>query len=202
MVSLAQYKGIRISTKRGIKSGLLCRIPETRLAYSFFFQRSNKDEDVYRCCFCKAEGVRTTVKVIADEFLTDPCYIGHRCSLRPYVEESTKRMQYKKMDVIRSDDRYVNQSTKHLWLDGLREINEDSSIDDSLKNEMLAEYFGRGFDDKKQQFTRNLASHKDKRAAMAFVPEELENLSDGRRFLQDACRVGLQAIVADGVHTP
>lgn len=68
------------------------------------------------------------------------------------------------MDDIGSDDLYTNKSGKRLWLNTLQEINEDNSngiqsfvvlrqsenSDDSLKGQLLEEYFAYGYDDEKR----------------------------------------------------
>ncbi|WKX99478.1 hypothetical protein Q1695_014396 [Nippostrongylus brasiliensis] len=95
----------------------------------------------------------TTVKVKDDEFLTDPC-AGHHCAPRPYAEEVAKRMLYQKMTDVRSDGRFITKSSKLFWLNGVVEICEDASNDGSVKEQLLAEFFAHGFDDRERQFSR------------------------------------------------
>ncbi|RCN34511.1 hypothetical protein ANCCAN_19650 [Ancylostoma caninum] len=190
------------------------------MVYSFSHLKTSKSHDIYRCIRCQAQGTYVKIRVVGEEFMEDPCSIGHICLTRNVARETDTRKFYEDMQNVRKDENYVSMRTKQVWYKGLRERNEADlqGEGEMLRKELLAEYYHKGFKKRKRQIARNLAKHKDKRANMEFVPRDLETLFDGSLFLQErnenfhiyysaetrkqACTIGLYALVADGVHSP
>ncbi|KAK6024675.1 LSM domain protein, partial [Ostertagia ostertagi] len=82
-------------------------IPGGKYCYVFLFKRSNHNHDVYRCRDCKRKGALVTVKVVGDDFLSDPCDEPHIClptdSLRDKVERLVYKACYAKIGTIYAD---------------------------------------------------------------------------------------------------
>ncbi|EYC07665.1 hypothetical protein Y032_0069g338 [Ancylostoma ceylanicum] len=176
--SSSRFFGKREVSKHGKRDVLVYSIPETRMVYSFSHLRTNKSHDVYRCIRCQAQGSYVKIRVVGDEFLEDPCSIGHICLTRNIARETDTRKFYEDMQNVRKDENYVSMRTKQVWYKGLRERNECDlpGGDQVLRKELLAEYYQRGFKKRKRQIARNLAKHKDKRANMGFVPSRKNSI--------------------------
>lgn len=151
-----RFPGERVITLFGTPHGLLYRIPGTNLVHAFYLHRKNRKLDIYCCTKCRAVRAFTQIRVIGNEFLSDPCRVLHRCSPRTLAEDKTKRLIYEKMNMVRNDERFAGFTAKEVWLSGLREIIESVPDDDGLKEEMLAEYCAGGFKSKLRGIRRNL----------------------------------------------
>ncbi|CAJ0606035.1 unnamed protein product [Cylicocyclus nassatus] len=188
------------------------------MVYSFSILRKNNTFDVYRCIRCQSQGSYVKIKVVGNEFQENPCSIGHICPSQTVAFDANIRKFYEEMQSIRGDSNSLGMRVKQIWYKGLREREESrTESDEAVHDGVVSEYYGIGFEMRKRQIARNLAIHKDKRATMANVPSDLQCLCDGALFLQEqserfhiyfsertiqkACSVGLNVLVADGVHS-
>ncbi|CAJ0592446.1 unnamed protein product [Cylicocyclus nassatus] len=217
-ISPVRYFGKFELSKHGKRSVLVYRIPNTRMVYSFSFLRKNNTFDVYRCIRCQSQGSYVKIKVVGNEFRENPCSIGHICPSQTVAFDANIRKFYEEMQSVRGDSNSSGMRVKQIWYKGLREREESrTESDEAVHDGVVSEYYGIGFEMRKRQIARNLAIHKDKRATMANVPSDLQCLCDGTLFLQEqserfhiyfsertiqkACSVGLNVLVADGVHS-
>ncbi|KAK6029416.1 hypothetical protein OSTOST_04479 [Ostertagia ostertagi] len=94
------------------------RIPGTRHSYTFARMHVNKLEKVYRCQNCHNTSTKTrtvTIKVVGNEFLVDPCSIGHECRPGKYAEEKANRIVYKKLQCVRKDPKYAKKKPLEIF---------------------------------------------------------------------------------------
>ncbi|PIO61174.1 hypothetical protein TELCIR_17311 [Teladorsagia circumcincta] len=54
-------------------------------------------------------------QVIGNEFLVDPCSIGHECRPGKYVEEKGNRIFYKKLQSVRKDPEYAKKKPSEIF---------------------------------------------------------------------------------------
>ncbi|EPB79070.1 hypothetical protein ANCCEY_01823 [Ancylostoma ceylanicum] len=70
-------------------------IPGKSTCYVFCYMRSNQDVDIYKCNECKKRKKHTPIKVIGDEFVTDPCLAPHDCTPVEAIKDKVDRLTYK-----------------------------------------------------------------------------------------------------------
>ncbi|KAK6062214.1 hypothetical protein COOONC_00112 [Cooperia oncophora] len=174
-------------------------------------RRRNQSADVYQCVLCKKMNTWKAIKIVGDEFLSDPCAIGHVCSPVEGGDDKAKRVGYQKVQEIKSDPLYAGRVPRQVYEEMLTKASQEHDED------VITALYGWGFGMKRQAISRAINSLKDRAVTLEHIPDDLAMLSDGRRFLQEqgpevhvyyseetiemACCTGLYAIVADGVHT-
>ncbi|VDM70483.1 unnamed protein product [Strongylus vulgaris] len=126
------------------------------------------------------------IKVIDDEFQTDPCMLPHHCIPKEIKTNYVERYLYQKL-----------QSQEEV-------------------EEIMDKFHQTGYGSRRRTIAKSLEKHDRPRATLDSVPEDLRTLTDGslflqfsqpglyiyfsRRTLQKAVDNGMTAIVADGIH--
>ncbi|KAL6726796.1 hypothetical protein Aduo_008730 [Ancylostoma duodenale] len=196
--------------KQRKKDVLVFRIPDTNDSYVFCLARRNKSCDVYQCTGCKKMGAWKTVKVVGDDFMVDPCSIGHECTPVEFGRDKGNRIAYSIVNDIGANPMYAGRPPRQMFEQKLDES-------DLLYGEDIAMgLYASGYEQRRQAISRAINSLKDRAVTLENIPEELSFLRDGTRFVQEqdpelhiyysertiekACTNGLFALVADGVH--
>ncbi|KAK6012061.1 hypothetical protein OSTOST_22797, partial [Ostertagia ostertagi] len=164
-------------------------IPGTPYAYTFAKQRTNKSEDVYRCVQCRKESRRRgedvlgdTIKVIGDEFLSDPSELSHECTPEKYAEERGNRAVYEELQNVRSDCAYAEKKPVQIYFDI---VAKDRNVDnEEMEDAIRAAIRRSGYQARKQAIVKSLGKWVDRSATMENVPREFQILQDGSQFLQ------------------
>ncbi|EYC22299.1 hypothetical protein Y032_0017g3270 [Ancylostoma ceylanicum] len=218
------FKGRRQVSQSGKRSVLSYRIPETSTGYTFAHVRTNKSYDVYACTGCKKQRWNP-IQVIGDEFLTDPCELGHVCTPTELGKDIANRIVYKELHRMRDDPtRYDGQTPLMVWNRLLTttesgDMDQDVGIDtDDLRDSVLTDIHQRDFATRRQTISDRLNEIGGNQVSLTNVPPSLAQFRNGSLFLHEgpsedihiyysektielACRNGLFALVGDGVHT-
>ncbi|KIH64610.1 hypothetical protein ANCDUO_05073 [Ancylostoma duodenale] len=155
-------------------------------------------------------GAWKTVKVVGDDFMVDPCSIGHECTPVEFGRDKGNRIAYSIVNDIGANPMYAGRPPRQMFEQKLDES-------DLLYGEDIAMgLYASGYEQRRQAISRAINSLKDRAVTLENIPEELSFLRDGTRFVQEqdpelhiyysertiekACTNGLFALVADGVH--
>ncbi|RCN30103.1 hypothetical protein ANCCAN_24130 [Ancylostoma caninum] len=198
-------------------------------SYVFCLARRNKSCDVYQCTGCKKMGLWKTVKVVGDDFMVDPCSLGHECTPKEFRRDKGNRIAYSVSSIIiyfalrtvvnlfqvvndiRANPMYAGRPPRQVFEQKL-------DVSKLLYGEDTAMgLYASGYEQRRQAISRAINSLNDRVVTLENIPEEFSFLSDGTRFVQEqdpevhiyysertiekACTNGLFALVADGVHT-
>ncbi|WKX93819.1 hypothetical protein Q1695_011243 [Nippostrongylus brasiliensis] len=93
----ARFPGSRQMNTHGKHDILRYMIPGEDKCYIFLFKRANQGYHVYTCRGCNRLKTPVTVKVIGDDFLSDPCQEPHRCVPVDALNEKVERLAYMRM---------------------------------------------------------------------------------------------------------
>ncbi|VDL72248.1 unnamed protein product [Nippostrongylus brasiliensis] len=93
----ARFPGSREMNTHGKHDILRYMIPGEDKCYIFLFKRANQGYDIYTCRGCSRLKTPVTVKVIGDDFLSDPCQEPHRCVPVDALNEKVERLAYMRM---------------------------------------------------------------------------------------------------------
>ncbi|KAK6017183.1 hypothetical protein OSTOST_17329 [Ostertagia ostertagi] len=100
------------------------RIPGTQQAYTFSKIRANKNEEVFRCIQCRKEsrrrgldGPEITIKVVGNDFLTDPCKLKHECLPAKYTDERGNRAVYEELQNVKTNSAYAEKKPVKIYFD-------------------------------------------------------------------------------------
>ncbi|XGW26242.1 hypothetical protein V3C99_007117 [Haemonchus contortus] len=155
------------------------------------------------------------IKVIGDEFMSDPCTLAHECSPAKYVEERGTRAVYEELQKIREDPSYAGKQPVKVFIDLIAK-NRDTE-NEEIADGIRAAIRKAGYRSRRRGIQKNINLWQNRSVTMENVPEEFRVLHDGSLFLQVqeagfhvyysaktiqmACENGLHTIVADGVHS-
>ncbi|KAK6048343.1 hypothetical protein COOONC_14152 [Cooperia oncophora] len=112
--------------------------------------------------------------------------------------------------------RFAHVKPRQVYQQVLLKVHNSEVSDERERDEMLGYFVRNGYESRRSAFARATAKLHDRRVTMDNVPREYAFLRNGTPFLQlmspdlhiyytpdviaKACRVGLRALVADGVH--
>ncbi|VDK50477.1 unnamed protein product [Cylicostephanus goldi] len=105
--SLPRFKGVKQVSLRGKHDVLVYSIPGTENAYVFCHGHTNARYQVFQCVYCWKYGAKTSIRVIGDEFLEDPCKIDHICSPVNEMEDRVERLTHKVLQTQESSGRIL-----------------------------------------------------------------------------------------------
>ncbi|KAL6739025.1 hypothetical protein Aduo_012518 [Ancylostoma duodenale] len=108
MASRPSLLAVCINKSEGKKKVLVFRIPDTNDSYVFCLARRNKSCDVYQCTGCKKMGAWKMVKVVGDNFMVDPCSIGHECTPVEFGRDKANRIAYSIVNDVRANPMAIN----------------------------------------------------------------------------------------------
>ncbi|KAK6025589.1 hypothetical protein OSTOST_08507 [Ostertagia ostertagi] len=92
---------------------------------------------------------------------------------------------------------YADETSRQVW----QEIAENIASEDPQRREDMLHYFHRdGYEARRTTISRALGKLHGHRVSMTDVPERFSGLPDGTQFAPRASALGLEALVADGVH--
>ncbi|RCN29649.1 hypothetical protein ANCCAN_24592 [Ancylostoma caninum] len=173
----------------------------TENAYVFFFQKSTTSPGtlIYRCYNCMKQSSKYTgVHVRDGEFLSDPCLLPHNCLPTKKLQDKAERIALESKQNIRKDKNSRRASAQKHWHSTVGSIMRMEWEDDRQRKEVL----------------RRSVRAQQREVNMKVIPEDLQNLPDGSRFLhikrpdlhlyyseeviQKACENGINALI--GVH--
>ncbi|XGW09874.1 hypothetical protein V3C99_011831 [Haemonchus contortus] len=131
-------------------------IPGGEKCYIFLFKRTNHSHDVYRCRECKKRGLLVTVKVIGDNFLSDPCDEPHVCDPVDYLKDKVERLVYKKWREMQQNPRYADSACREVWKEMLDAFDDESLGDVEEREKMRIIYESSGYDNRRTTIARNI----------------------------------------------
>ncbi|KAK5985078.1 hypothetical protein GCK32_005773, partial [Trichostrongylus colubriformis] len=96
-----------------------------------------------------------TVKVIGNEFLTDPCALSHDCTAAKYAEERGNRAVYEEFQNIRKDSAYAGRKPVQVFFDLLAKDRaaDNEDMEDSIRGAIRQT----GYYARKRAIGRNLS---------------------------------------------
>ncbi|VDM75414.1 unnamed protein product [Strongylus vulgaris] len=180
-----RYKGVRELSQRGTHEVIIYEVPNSPLAYVFQYLRKTATETIatYQCRHCKKEKKYTAVLVSDDELLEDPTRLGHMCIPVERTKDKTERLSYETTQNIRKNPEASIIPTINYWLKVVDNIENMTWGDVQKRLAVLLHYFKKGYKSRSSAYTRSV-----KRSLgdvdMDNVPEMLQILSNGSRFLQ------------------
>ncbi|RCN45032.1 hypothetical protein ANCCAN_08965 [Ancylostoma caninum] len=130
-------------------------IPGESTCYVFSYMRSNHEVDIYKCNECKKRKKHTPIKVIGDEFLTDPCLAPHDCTPLEVIKDKVDRLTYKKFQEIRRDPHYADFLSRQVWEDMLDSYDDKTLGDPEEREEMRLAFCGAGFERRRRTIARS-----------------------------------------------
>ncbi|CAJ0609468.1 unnamed protein product [Cylicocyclus nassatus] len=155
-------------------------------------------------------------QVIGTRFLSDPCELPHVCTPST-VANLALRTSYKVLRDLRSDPNASSKPPLRHYLDTIRSIDQDATLENDLRVRVVDEYRGDGFSHKKRAIRKACSTGHTNPVTMDNIPSYLANLWDGSAFLQvkehgmhvyisdssieKACKNALSVLVADAVHS-
>ncbi|KAL6724819.1 hypothetical protein Aduo_019674 [Ancylostoma duodenale] len=123
-----RFKGEKQVSKHGKHDVLVYPIPESSLAYVFSLRRKNDGYSIYCCDLCKRKDTYLSIKVIEDQFLSDPCKLEHVCIPVIRAHDMVERI-FMKASSYRSNNRENNFPKQ--WMEEIRmQILENEEIGD------------------------------------------------------------------------
>ncbi|EYC28699.1 hypothetical protein Y032_0007g3367 [Ancylostoma ceylanicum] len=216
-----QYMAEALATKHGKHSAMCYRIPGTDETYTFTFKRISKDHQLYQCQQCKSKGKWTGIRMIGNQFFTDPCTLDHHPECNPIktAHNLVDRTVYEFNRGVQDDNSYARATPKPVWHEQMAIVKEKAAQEPEMWAEMVSHHYRRGTVSRRSAIKRVLKTHRSDEtvATMDHIPDSLSRLPDGSMFVhrleptlhvyynsntvQMAARNGLYALVADGVHS-
>ncbi|KAK6018327.1 hypothetical protein OSTOST_16093, partial [Ostertagia ostertagi] len=149
----------------------------------------SKDSETYGCVHCLKERRRRGervggggfIKVVGNEFLSDPCRIDHECTPGKYTEERGNRHVYKEMQNIRRDPTCAGKKPVKVYLDMLAEPfdADNEEMEDSIRASIRRS----GYQARRRVISRSIGVWTNRSVTMDEVPWEFRTLRDGSIFL-------------------
>ncbi|KAK6045904.1 hypothetical protein COOONC_16593, partial [Cooperia oncophora] len=138
------------------------------------FDRENSERETY---IKQRSGFRlrrprsagsTSVEFVGDEFLSDPCAIGHVCNPVEGGDDKAKRIGYEKVQEIKSDPLYAGRVPRQVYEEMLQRRARNMTRTSS-----------------RPSMDGDLNSLKGRAVTLEHIPDDLAMLSNGRTFLQE-----------------
>ncbi|KAL6730042.1 hypothetical protein Aduo_001038 [Ancylostoma duodenale] len=167
-------------SKYGKRTVLNYRIPGTLTGYTFTHIRKNKSHDVYVCQACK-KNRWNPIKVIGDEFRSDPCALPHVCTPQ---ELELQRMR-------EDPERFSGKTPyavwdKLLWSAHSGEFDEEMGIDnEELRTDVEAGIHSADYQSRRLAISRRMNEITDDPVTLNNITASLAEFADGSRFLHE-----------------
>ncbi|RCN37739.1 hypothetical protein ANCCAN_16358 [Ancylostoma caninum] len=162
-----------------------------------------------------------TLKVVGNEFLTDPCSVDHHPECTPLrtAKNLVRRAVYEFYRDVGEDPTFANKKSKPLWHARANMIKQRAAEEPGIYKEVVAQHYRKGPSSRRDAIRRAVRVHDSPEApaTIEMIPERLRVLPDGSLFvhrleptlhvyyktstIQMAAQLGLHTLVADGVHS-
>ncbi|RCN30468.1 hypothetical protein ANCCAN_23760 [Ancylostoma caninum] len=133
-----------------------------------------------------------TVKVVGDDFMVDPCSLGHECAPVEFGRDKGNRSAYSIVNDIRANLMYAGRPPRQVFK---QKLDESELL---YGKDIAMGLYASGYEQRRQAISRAINSLKDKALTLETKPENTLFLEG---WYAKACTNGLFALVADGVHT-
>ncbi|RCN45762.1 hypothetical protein ANCCAN_08212 [Ancylostoma caninum] len=137
-------------------------------------------------------------KVSGGEFLSDPSELPHQCTPKTISRDIAVRKTYEDLQHIWADKRCVGQAPKGFWHDTLDWIDKNVTEENGLKGKVKAEFYGPGYSQRRDAYSRAVNSHVERDVSLEHIQLPGLHIFYSIETIQEACRQGLYALVADG----
>ncbi|KAK6759986.1 hypothetical protein RB195_021500 [Necator americanus] len=135
--SMERFKAEKQVSLRGKYDVLVYSIPETDDAYVFCHNRTNTQYQIFQCVWCWKFKAITTIIVIGDEFLSDPCKLDHVCIPVNKLEDRLERITHKWLMELREKTKSCKSSPKKEYRRFLKWLGEKSDEEDKVRKTLL-----------------------------------------------------------------
>ncbi|CAJ0609683.1 unnamed protein product [Cylicocyclus nassatus] len=172
------------------KNPKLC-ICGTESAYVFCHGCTNANYQVFQCIYCWKFGAKTSIRVIGDEFLEDPCKIDHICTPINELEDRVERLTHKWLSNLRTNCGYFQNSPKELYANFLTWLRNESDTHAWTRRRLVQTFKKSGGFEKHEKLFSTFCKPKKvqkntRRRKWAWVqvssPEEVEELNFWNEF--------------------
>ncbi|EYB88407.1 hypothetical protein Y032_0248g99 [Ancylostoma ceylanicum] len=182
-----RYIAEQAPSRTGKHPVLSYRVPGTDTSYTFTFKRNSTHHDLYQCQQCKSRGKWTGIKVINQEFISDPTCLDHHPDCRPLrtAHNLVERTVYEFYHNIRADASFAGKKVKPLWHQQARIIKEKAAAEGELGPEMIQHHNKKGHISRRDSIRRAVRVHevREVQATMEWIPNHLQFLWDGSLFV-------------------